>query len=112
MSRRRRRRKSSDDTMGGVGSEDGSAMVAVLREDDLDRPTGSGGGGGGGGPGGWQYSRNAPHSELGEAVVERRLLALAGYRVVSVPRHLWKVWDRPEEQIMFMHARLAEVEDK
>ena len=36
---------------------------------------------------------------------------MAGYRVVSVPRHLWKVWDRPEEHTMFMHARLAEAEE-
>ena len=54
--------------------------MAVQREDH------------GGGGVGRRYSRNAPHSELGEAVVERRLLTLAGWTVVSVPRHLWHLW--------------------
>lgn len=76
----------------------GGAAVVVLRQDHLGR--------------GMHYSRNAPHSELGEAVVERRLLALAGWRVVTVPRHLWKVWEQPEEQLMYLYAKLAEADDE
>ena len=48
------------------------------------------------------YSRNPPHAVLGEAVVERRLLELAGWSVVPVGRHVWKVWEGKEEQMMFL----------
>ena len=84
-----------------------TSKVAVQRQGGLD----GGGGGQGGGMGGSLssgLSRNAPHEVLGEAVVERRLLELAGWRVVPVERHVWKVWEGPEEQLMYMHARLAE----
>ena len=73
------------------------------------RREGVGGEGGGGGRPA-HHSRSVPHAELGDAVMERRLLELAGRHVVSVPRHLWRVWEGPEEQLMFLHARLAEVE--
>ena len=81
---------------GGSGWE---GNVVVRRE---------GVGGEGGRPA--HHSRSVPHAELGDAVLERRLLELAGRHVVSVPRHLWRVWEGPEEQLMFLHARLAEAE--
>ena len=77
-------------------------MFAIQRE-------GGGGGGSGsphatgrGGRGHLSYSRNPPHAVLGEALVERRLLEITGWTVVPVGRHVWKVWEGQEEQMMFL----------
>lgn len=58
--------------------------------------------------GGKHYSRSTPHVELGGTVLERRLLQLAGCTVVSVPGHVWKLWDMPEEQVMYLCGQMAE----
>jgi hypothetical protein len=38
-----------------------------------------------------RYTRNKPYTELGKTVLKRRLLEAAGWRVVNVPLHEWRV---------------------
>ncbi|GAX77288.1 hypothetical protein CEUSTIGMA_g4734.t1 [Chlamydomonas eustigma] len=58
------------------------------------------------------YSRNPPHNELGESILERRLLQLGGWRVVSVSFHQWGLWEGAEEQLMYLSSRLLSLNEE
>ncbi len=51
--------------------------------------------------------RSFPHEPLGCTLAARRLLVMAGWRVVVVPHHLWLLMASEEEQLMFVYNELA-----